>query len=146
MQKASQLKPSLCKIAIQKYPPFDEPLRPFCCPYCPPPLPPLSLPLISLRRHAKIENRKLAIRNWVYFFSRRSCLLANHPIQIFHHHSKNATQQIQSKAEKIPKLGPNSTSSRVYRLLSKPKPCADSKAAMTPQPTPQRFGLGWQGG
>jgi hypothetical protein len=92
MQKASQLKPSLCKIAIQKYPPFDEPLRPFCCPYCPPSLPPLSLPLISLRRHAKIENRKLVIRNWVYFFSRRSCLLANHPIQLFHIRNRSADQ------------------------------------------------------
>jgi hypothetical protein len=101
MQKASQLKPSLCKIAIQKYPPFDESIRPICCPYCPPSLPPLSLPLISLRRHAKIENRKLVIRNWVYFFSRRSCLLANHPIQIFHHHSKMRPNEFEARQRKF---------------------------------------------
>jgi hypothetical protein len=109
MQKASQLKLSLCKIAIQKYPPFDEPICPFCCPYCPPSLPPLSLPLISLRRHVTIENRKLVIRNWVYFFTRRNCLLANHPIQLFHirNHSTDQPFKLLPKIFKILNSFPN---------------------------------------
>jgi hypothetical protein len=58
---------------------------------------------------APCNNRKSKIPNWVYFFTQRNCLLANHPIQLFHirNHSTDQPFKLLPKILKILNSFPN---------------------------------------